>query len=154
MVFLQNFKIEELNIFIRLNEFFNNSIVGNVKEDRDYQWESAIAQFVDSPFLGDQFVNNFDNSYAHNLFLDVIMSVGFIGFVPFMMMFVYLIAKIRFSINRLMENPYFFFFSILFIAEFLLGLTSGGTFVAINFWLLTAFLLGYPKQLVKRLDNN
>lgn len=153
-VFFQNFKLEELKIFSRLTESYQDSVAGNNIDIREYQWESAIEQFVDSPLIGDKFVNNFDSSYAHNLILDVLMSVGFLGLIPYLMMFVHLTHKIKYSISRIKENPYFFFFAILLFAEFLLGQTSGGTFVAINFWLLTAFLLGYPTKLVKRLDNN
>lgn len=153
-IFFRNFALEDIQFFSRLQNSYDEHVISNVKEERDYQWESAIAQFVKSPVWGDKFVNDFDNSYAHNSILDVLMSLGLLGFFSYIMIYVYLIPKFRYAIHGLKENPSFFFFCILFLAENLAGLTSGGTFAAINFWLLMALLLSYPTLLVARLANN
>lgn len=145
ILFFQKFSMDDLQIFSRMQASYDEHITGNVKEDRDYQWESALAQFESSPVFGDKFVNNFDHSYAHNLFLDVLMSLGLIGFVVFSMMLRYVIPKYYFAISIIKSDVTLFFFLILFLGEFLMGLTSGGIFVAINFWLLSAFALGYSK---------
>lgn len=111
------------------------------KEERQYEWQSAIEQFLDRPVLGDAFVTRYDKSYSHNLFLDVFMSTGVIGAMLFSLMFFWLFKKLRALHNQRPPNLHLRIFLVLWLGAFLSNMFSGGLFVAANFWMLTAFIL-------------
>ncbi len=115
------------------------------KEERYYEWASAWKQFKDNPVIGDAFVTTYDKSYSHNLFLDVLMSTGLVGMSFFMGMLYFIFDKIMWATKHIRRLPHFSAYTFLFLAQFLLGMTSGGLFLSIGFWLLSATILGVKK---------
>ena len=95
--------------------------------------------------IGDAFVTTYDKSYSHNLFLDVLMSTGLVGMSFFMGMLYFIFDKIMWATKHIRRLPHFSAYTFLFLAQFLLGMTSGGLFLSIGFWLLSATILGVKK---------
>ncbi len=130
----------DLVISARFSEFFSSSKVMQ-KEIREYEWESAIRQFMMHPLLGDAFVTEYDKAYSHNIFLDVIMSTGVVGALIFGGILYHLFKSFRelFEDKDRFERvfPVIMFWLITFISSFF----SGGLFVLSGFWMLTAFFL-------------
>lgn len=123
---------ENFNIFKRFERFFKDRGKG-VKEARDYEWESAWQQFLDSPIYGEAWLNRFDNYYPHNIYLEVLMATGLLGGIFFFPLLILLMYKFfSFYINARIE------YSILFILAFtatMFHFLSGGLYLATSFWI-------------------
>lgn len=136
---------EEIEIFNRITQTVESRETGG-KEERDYEWESAWRQFKKNPILGDAFITDYDHSYSHNLFLDVIMSTGFIGLFFFVRVLYAVLLVCRRIISNIEFQGSLLVYIIIFIAHFLSGMTSGGLFMSNGFWMLSALLLSINFQ--------
>ena len=137
---------DELGMSARLKSMleFKNDISTT---ERVNMWKSAMHQFKTNPILGDSFINNFGNLYSHNLILDVLMSVGIVGFIPF---FIYLLAPFYYFIRLPAEQKRAIsVLFVVFLAALLLYMTSGGLFTAAEFWILSAAVIGICRQYLK-----
>ncbi len=139
--------LDHLGISSRLKSLFefDNDGTSMIRVDL---WKSAIHQFKTNPICGDSFINNFDNFYTHNLIIDVLMSVGIAGSIPF---FIYLLAPFyyfsRLSTEKKRAISVLF---VLFLAALMLYMTSGGLFTAAEFWILSAAVIGISREYLKR----
>ncbi len=116
--------------------------------DRIYMWESAWQQFKSSPVLGDRFINNIDKTYSHNIILDSLMSTGLLGTIPFLF-YLAMPFLMFYKLNKTRKRQLLIVF-ILFLATFMLSMTSGGLFTVSEFWILSALIIGLcssPKTL-------
>ncbi|MDD4554671.1 MAG: hypothetical protein PHP04_10755 [Bacteroidales bacterium] len=122
-----------------------------VEYDNDYNstiridmWKSALHQFKTNPVFGDSFINNVGMHYTHNIFMDVLMSVGVVGSIPFI---IYLLAPfvyfIRLPSERKRSVSVLF---VIFLAFLMLYMTSGGLFTAAEFWILSAAVIGLSQK--------
>jgi O-antigen ligase len=109
------------------------------KEVRDYIWASAINQFKRSPAYGDKYIEEYDNFYPHNIFLEVLMSTGVLGGVFFYSFF--LIVMYRVFIIYFYER-YINYFPIAVLVLTTLGIsaTSGCLFQDPHLWLPMIFI--------------
>ncbi|WP_147204014.1 O-antigen ligase family protein [Segetibacter aerophilus] len=114
------------------------------KEDREYEWASAWEQFSKSPFLGDSFVNDYDKSYAHNLILDSLRATGVIGTFFLLYLIFLTIKKVFHILSNLSEYKDSAAICLIFLCTFIVDMVSGGIFVAIYFWSLSAFICTIP----------
>ena len=121
--FLLN-NVEEIELFNRTSIMYEERL-SNVKEDRDYEWESAVNQFFKNPILGDAFVTDYDSSYSHNFFLDVLMSTGLVGGLLFFTFFIFLMLKVK-QIVRLVKSHIFLYgYVIFFLVALIASMISG-----------------------------
>jgi len=124
---------------------FNNDLSTTGRVDL---WKSAMHQFKINPIFGDSFINNVGNSYSHNLIMDVLMSVGIAGAIPF---FIYLLAPFYYFVRLPAEKKRAIsVLFVLFMAALLLYMTSGGLFTAAEFWILSAAVIGISREYLKR----
>ena len=133
---------EEIAVINRLFQTVEDQQDGG-KEEREFLFESAIRQFTESPIIGDAFVTRYFylfNSYSHNLFLDVLMSTGMIGFIVFGSMLFYVFHSCRHVLVAGLQTP-LPVYVLLFLAHFLLSMTSGGLFMSSGLWILGALML-------------
>ena len=133
---------EEIELVNRLFLTVENKQDGG-KEEREFLFDSAIRQFAESPIIGDAFVTRYFylyNSYSHNLFLDVLMSTGLIGFTIFSFLLFYVFHSCRHVLLTGLQSP-LLVHVLLFLAHFLLTMTSGGLFMSSGFWILGALML-------------
>ena len=138
----------DFEIINRLNVSLESTQEGQ-KEDRDYIWASAWKQFTDNPIFGDSFVADYEEStmkahtYAHNLFLDVLMSTGLIGLTLIMiLLFTTFNNFLKFNKD---QKRLVFPLWIAFLGYFFLSLTSGGVFLAYPVWIMIALICSIPK---------
>lgn len=113
----------------------------NDKEERDYEWAAAWRQFKENPILGDAFVNDYDNSYSHNLILDVLMSTGLVGAFLFGGMLFYVFRKSFRIIYNIRSNHNESIIVLFFFGAFFISMTSGGLFMSASFWIFCTMIL-------------
>lgn len=141
-----SFEIENLALKKRVEKMleYRNDKTAN---DRIEMWTGALHQFKTNPVFGDSFINNVGNLYSHNIFMDVLMSVGVVGSLFFI---IYLLAPFYYLLRLPSERKRSL--SVLFtafLAFLALYMTSGGLFTAAEFWILSAALIGISRQYLR-----
>jgi O-antigen ligase len=94
-------------------------------------WEASIAQFQMSPIFGDSVQMREFSGYPHNLFLEVLMSTGIYGFIPFLCLVIYGISQ---SSKIIRLRPELTWVYILFAQGLIQHMFSGAVYSAIFFW--------------------
>ncbi len=141
--------IDTLENIEAIRRLFNtvDTINNTDKEERVFEYSAAWSQFLESPLWGDQYVNNFDNYYAHNIFLELLMATGVIGTFLFLLFFANYI-KAQFSVlYQTIPTPVLSIYT-LSISAFLLSLTSGSLYLNPEFWFFVLFVCSYHKNYV------
>lgn len=98
----------------------------------------GLENFSRSPVWGYYFrlVTNYvhyQGAYAHNIFIEILMTMGLLGFIPFMMLLFKAYRKSRTIIKR-SNSPNHMACFILFICAFLQLQTTGTCVFKYNFW--------------------
>jgi O-antigen ligase len=109
-------------------------------------WKSSIDQFLNNPFFGDKLRVNGWGGYAHNIFIEALQTMGFLGFVPLFILIVNAF-KISFSIFR--YNKEYAWLSIIFIQAFIQHIFSGAIYTASWLWTSMALLFSI-NELIKK----
>ena len=143
----------DLEIVNRLSQTAESQQLGE-KEERNFEFASACNQFLENPILGDAFVNDYDASYSHNLILDILMATGIIGLITIAGLFFFIFLNAKYIIKNIKSKPYLLVFLCLFLANFLITMTSGGLFISSGFWMFSALLIGINTENNKINENN
>jgi len=145
-------------------EFFNSSLISrflSISEDiesgsssaaRLVIWKHVWHQFLSSPLFGDSIQSSY-RVYPHNMFLEVLMATGIIGFIPFVI--VVIIAFIK-GIKIVKYHPKHAWIFILFSLAFVQHMLSYTFYSAIYFWsgmgLIYSFSLS-KKETLNQVQN-
>lgn len=78
--------------------------------------------------------------HPHNIWLEAIMTMGYIGSVPFFLLVIYIC--VRRLIPALGSNNFYMFFAILFVSEFVHGFMSGAL-IESYIWMAMCILVSY-----------
>lgn len=145
IAFLVNYYIQKQMKLAGIDRLvnFSGQIKSGEKEIRDYLFEEAWSMFLNYPLLGDQFVLRSTGGYPHNIFLEVLMALGLIGFVIFSILIINLLKKLQ-SFRK--YDRCFIVFVILFLLSFGLTFTSGNIYQNVEFWNLCGLIVFYPKK--------
>ena len=109
------------------------------EESRFTIWNCALNDFLNNPIFGNSIITCGGN-YPHNIFLEILMSTGFVGFILFIILFSYLIFKISKKIifSNFNNEGYI---NVWWLAIFLSSLTSGSLFFNPLLWISTIYIL-------------
>lgn len=120
----------------RLLNTSNDIEEGNSSANRLVIWKNSFNQFIDHPIFGDKLrVDNWIN-YPHNIFLEVLQTMGVVGFILFFVLILYG-AKAIVRVNNF--HPKNFWIVNIFIQSFIQHLFSGAIYKGA--WLWTSFAL-------------
>lgn len=126
---------DDVFLFYRLTHFFDN-VANGEKEDRDYEYASAWDQFSSHPFIGDKYVTDHNHIYPHNVFLELLMSLGVVGGLLFFLLLFEVLVKAGYaSRHRLHQHIALL---LILLGYLLLSMTSGGVFITPGLWILLA----------------
>lgn len=122
----------------------SNMILHGDSSGRISIYKKALNEFYENMLFGGKFVF-YDGTYAHNLFLDVLMSMGVVGLFLFLLFFKDSLIELRNVIN---EKKNLFtdkinnkWIHVLFVQYFTFELVSGCLFGMPIFWYLLAMVL-------------
>ena len=133
-------------IFIRFFNTMDRIDVGT--EGRIFLYKSSIYQFLENPIFGNSLNNDLFNYYPHNMLLEVMITTGVIGLIPFVLFLYVTFAKIIFVIR---EHKEYFWLCVFFMQAFTAGMFSGGIYAAAWFAIGAGMILGL--NLNKRLHS-
>ena len=133
-----------LGILVELSELIGSDIVTRLIasiEDGDSRYKNVISIIKDSPILGSFYLipsGIGKGAYPHNHFLEVFMTTGLLGGLPYVLM---VIISLRKSFILLSQKRSSGWIALLFLQAFLYGMFSGNLYSAEDFWGLCFLVL-------------
>lgn len=131
------------------NAFVNrvsNMMISGDSSGRGKLYSDAVSIFLDNPIFGGRFL--FPNGvYAHNIFLDILMSMGIFGMVIFFLFFKKCVSEVLslFQKKNVFEKEYIWL-HLLYIQYLVFAFFSCSMFDTPEFWYLTAMMLVLSKN--------
>lgn len=137
---------------VYLSELFGSSLVSrftNMKADiaqgnesaiRLEMWKAALLQFADNPIFGDALEVTAFRFYPHNIVLEVLISTGIVGFIPFAALLIHAFKRVIFIFRNEPANSWI---GIVFIQSFIQNMFSGSLYGASWFWASLGLLYSY-----------
>lgn len=135
----------EFGIFDRLTET-KEIIETGQQDDRTILFREALDMFYEQPIYGNQ-LNLKSLTYPHNIFLEILMSLGIIGFLIFIYIILLIILLFYNSPKRSKLFSIWIPFSIL---VFGISMTTGNIYQNVIFWNLIGMLLAWPKKNIEK----
>lgn len=139
------YTIERINAALYEGDTSHRLDAGN----SDNGYSLAINQFLSSPLFGSYFritdsTSIFKGVYPHNIFLEMMITMGVIGLIPFL----FFVKKIYTSASKkisLSENKKQMFFFVLFNMSFFTMFTTDTILLNYSFWMSASYVLVYPQ---------
>lgn len=100
-------------------------------------WMHALDQFMDYPIFGDKLQTNNIDIYPHNIILEILQSIGIIGFIPFAILLFRAFTVCKQIFRNYVE---FAWIPTIFIQAFVQNMFSGAIYTASWFWVSMALL--------------
>ena len=113
-----------LNRFLSLKEHYET---GSTSTFRLEIWFHTFKQFLDSPLFGDSLESTWLGYYPHNIFLEVLVTTGILGFIPFFAFIVYVFIKAKRIVGY---YPQYSWVVVIFIISFVQNIFSGALYSA------------------------
>ncbi|AEI50310.1 O-antigen ligase family protein [Runella slithyformis] len=132
LVFFEDY-VEYLKIRLFADEDSNSFEGTNIERITFYS--EAWQHFLNNPITGDALEVRLFKQYAHNIFLEALMSIGIIG--GFLSL--YLVIRINYFYIKIFKKPYFFWLVLLFTQQMLLVLFNGSIGFSSEFWYCATF---------------
>lgn len=128
------------SVFDRVLRISSDINTQNASAVRLYLWESAILQFLNSPFFGGSLQLDVAKHHPHNILIEVLMSTGIFGFIPFLIFIIFIFIK---AFNIIREQPEMFWVTNIFFIGFIMSMFSGAiwgsSWLAIGAALISGF---------------
>jgi O-antigen ligase len=117
----------------------------NQNDERFIMWSSSFDQFLTDPIFGNSYLEKNSKWYPHNIFIEVLLSTGLIGFflfiIPIAITFIYFIKS-----KNILNDKYYSHIFLIFIADLFSYTTSGGIFMANDFFLIFIIITSVSKN--------
>lgn len=111
---------------------------GSTSASRVGIWASALNHFSDNPLFGSSLELPETQYHPHNVFIEVLLSTGIIGFIPFM----FLIAKaVQHALHIFKNNPEVSWVAAIFLQSIIQNCFSGSIYGASWLFFSMAFVL-------------
>lgn len=109
----------------------------------------AINQFNSSPIWGSYFrlvtpSGFWKGHYPHNIFLEMLITMGLVGFIPFVLLLIKAVKNIKTTLTG-QHNDHILALVSLFFASFLESISTGTLVLNSSFWVLF-YLMGISDQ--------
>lgn len=138
-------------LFNRIETLKDNLERGE-KEERNYEYASALRQFYSSPIVGDRFTTRIDSTYPHNIYLEILMAMGLIGAIVFLKVHYEIYKRTRY-LFKVKDDTLLFILAVLLIV-FLSAMTSGGIALNPELWMFLSFFLCVNHKQIEQEKNN
>ncbi len=134
----------EASLFERFLSIGEDIESGSSSSSRVIIWNYSWEQFLNNPFFGDKLQTNNIDIYPHNIILEILQSVGLVGFIPFMLLLIY---SFRICYKVFRSFPQYSWIPVVFIQAFSQNLFSGAVYTASWFWITMALLIALNRFL-------
>ncbi len=139
-------------LFERLESFLEGRAIG-VGEERDLIRERALEDFQNAPVLGSSYVVSLENSLAHNIVIESLISVGALGFLVLVWALVNVVRSI-WSMLSGNGGPNGYVLGLIGLCFAVIQLTSGSIGQTPEFWVFSAVIIVLSEQFKRVLQRN
>lgn len=138
------------DVFVRISNIQQSIESESGEASRILIWLSSFRQFQENPAFGNSLENLQFNFYPHNVFLEVLISTGILGFAPFFILILMAIKKCFFIARK---DPRQYWIVVLFLQSLVQSTFSGALYSAS--WLaLSLALLAVASRFVRTDGQN
>ncbi|MFW5886689.1 MAG: O-antigen ligase family protein, partial [Bacteroidota bacterium] len=145
IVYLSN-KFES-SLILRLLNIQQDIESGSSSAARLDIWHSSFQQFLNNPLFGNSLESEKYGMYPHNIFLEVLISTGIIGSIPFLIL-VYNGFKGTFFIIK--NHIEYSWVPVIFLQAFAQNMFSSGLYMASRFFVSIALVIILVKHLKRQ----
>lgn len=130
-----NIDLWDLNFIQRI--YSNEEFVLLNDDNRFDLYNSALKQFKLNPIFGDKYFENITGTYPHNIFLEVLMSTGLIGFLFFILHLLSLVIIYIKKFKHFSEKTFLFYLTFFY---FFCSLFSSSIWGNVEFFIFSALM--------------
>jgi O-antigen ligase len=109
-------------VFDRFTSIFEDFNTGSSSAIRVEFWKDGLRQFAEHPFFGNSLQSEYALFHPHNIFIEILLSTGLFGFIPF---FIFIVIIFRNIIAILKTKQEYFWVTNIFIIGFIQNMFSG-----------------------------
>lgn len=120
-----------------LNEEINSG--SSVRLD---MWVRGLETFYQNPIFGSTLDSRFYNSYPHNIIIEILISTGILGIVPFLYFLFFIFKRISIIIKQNSEEAWLI---VIFAQSLMQNMFSGSIYNASWFAIGAGLIIGYSK---------
>lgn len=114
-------------------------------------WKKSFVQFTYHPIFGDKLNTVEVNHYPHNIYIEVLQSVGIIGFIPFLIL---VFKGVKASIDIFKHHLEYAWIPVFFLQATMQNMFSGALYTAAWFWTSLGLVLSLHYYLKKNEIKN
>lgn len=114
-------------VFTRFLSIKSDIDSGSSSAIRAMVWADSLRQFLDNPIFGSSLEADITHHHPHNIFLEILISTGVLGFTPFLIFIIICLYK-SFHVARNMPNM--FWIPVIFLQGFSQNMFSGAIYGA------------------------
>lgn len=112
------------NRFTSISKDIDN---GNSSAVRIEFWKAGIEQFMAHPFFGNSLQSEYAKFHPHNIFIEILISTGIIGFIPF---FIFVILIFKNIVIIIKTRQKYFWLTNVFLIGFIQNMFTGAIWSA------------------------
>lgn len=141
LIYLPKIDTSNINLFNRFQWLNERLETGD--EPRLRAWKGGLTQFANHPLVGDKMFETTLRGYPHNIFVEVLMATGYVGFIPFIIVLGAAFLKVKYTLQKQTEKS---LIGCLFLVHFIQSLVSGGLYSIVGFWVGLGIVLSINKS--------
>lgn len=127
-------------VFDRFANIYRAIETGSSSAARIQIWQASLMQFFENPVFGNSLNCDYVNHYPHNILLEVMITTGVIGFIPFLLFLQQVYMGMKYIVK---QQPQYFWVCVVFIQAFIQNMFSGGIYAAGWFAIGGGLILGF-----------
>nr|WP_281372640.1 O-antigen ligase family protein [Mesonia hippocampi] len=138
------------DILFFLNDIFKSSLIERIlyaievggDKTREKYFATAFNEFIDNPIFGNAMLiqeYSISGNYPHNLILEALMSIGFMGGITIMLWIAKCIRGFYLNCKKHSANTWI---SLLFMQYLVFSMFSGNIFSNNLFWIFSVLVIG------------
>ncbi len=135
IVLSEQFGSTVIDRFMGINEDVDS---GSSSASRLYIWSYALGHFADNPLLGHSLEVPETGHYPHNIFIEVLMATGIVGFLPFMFV---IVKSVKQTLYIFKNRPELSWVAAIFLQSLIQNCFSGAIYTASWLFFSMAFIL-------------
>ncbi|MDA9773316.1 O-antigen ligase family protein [Saprospiraceae bacterium] len=113
---------------------------------REASWIRAWDDFLNNPFLGRSYMDLYNMSYTHNVYLESLMAMGMVG------LFFFIFPYLTMAIKKITNVDQVFIY-LLFVLTSFTAFFSGSLFINPYLWSTLGLMIGFNSIRSRRLNS-
>lgn len=137
-------------VFDRFTSMSKDVETGSASAVRIDFWKDGIRQFAVNPIFGNSLQSEYAKFHPHNIFIEILISTGVLGFIPFIL---FIVIVFRDLIRIIRINQEYFWVTNIFLIGFIQNMFTGAIWGASWTMIGAAMILSISHNKVLKLNK-